>query len=83
MERGLLANFKDIVINENDKFIYSFIKKKSFSFHIHFMLFLLPWFSSSFTTYQDQIEFYKNLIRPKLISAFPSKVIGLRVVLYW
>ena len=42
MERGLLANFKDIVINENDKFIYSFIKKKRFSFHIHFMLFLLP-----------------------------------------
>ena len=43
MERGLLANFKDIVINENDKFIYSFIKKKKrFSFHIHFMLFLLP-----------------------------------------
>ena len=41
MERGLLANFKDIVINENDKFIYSFIKKKktfffSYSFYAIF-----------------------------------------------
>ena len=42
MERGLLANFKDIVINENDKFIYSFIKKKTFFFSYSFYAIFTP-----------------------------------------
>ena len=42
MERGLLANFKDIVINENDKFIYSFIIKKN----VFLFIFILCYFYS-------------------------------------
>ena len=82
MERGLLTYFKDIVINGKDKFIYKFYQKNVFLF-IFILFYFYSLSSSSFTTYQDQIEFYKNLIHPKLISAFPSKVIGLRIVFYW